>query len=86
MPGRTRTGRTFFVFLFSAFGDFDPIFTAKTRSLSPAYEPAVCTAGSHTNSKKSRDAERKEEIRDEGREGREVLIVGWGKVRTEEDG
>ena len=84
MPGRT--GRTFFVFLFSAFGDFDPIFTAKTRSLSPAYEPAVCTAGSHTNSKKSRDAERKEEIRDEGREGREVLIVGWGKVRTEEDG
>ena len=84
MPGRT--GRTFFVFLFSAFGDFDPIFTAKTRSLSPAYEPAVCTAGSHTNSKKSRDAERKEEIRDEGREWREVLIVGWGKVRTSEDG
>lgn len=72
---------TFFVFFFSAFGDFDPIFTAKSRSL---------FGGSRTNPKKSRDAKRKEEIRDEGREGkgreREVLIVGRGKVRTEEDG
>ena len=86
-------GRTFLVFLFfSAFGEFDPIFTAKSRSLYLAIRTRCSQAA--TNPKKSRDAKRKEEIRDEGRkEGRKEgrreergANCGLGKVRTQEDG